>query len=65
MDNLHFGQVFHLPTIFLCSSMVTMIYYYGKGNSSSIILVHLVFFVGYCNFFWEKACRTLGINRLL
>jgi len=63
-DNLQFGKAFYLPTVFLCSSFSYMIIYYGK-DGQGMIIVHFVFMLAYLNFFWNKACRQLGLNQLL
>ena len=55
-QNLHFGKVFHLPAVFLISLFAT--------NTATVgtLVVQFLFLIAFVNFFWEKACRTLGIN---
>lgn len=60
-DNLHFGKVINLPAIFICCQL-SYLYYYNKAK---LMLVHFIFLVSFTVFFFEKACRTLGINSLL
>lgn len=61
LENLNFGKVFHLPMFLWCSALATMTFY--KFNAG-FLFVHIVFLFAYFSFFWEKAKRTLGINRL-
>ena len=63
LETLNFGKVFYLPTFFVtfCLSEAT---FSKEKSAGGILFVHLIFLISYCHFFWEKACRTLGINQL-
>ena len=60
LDNLAFGKVFFLPTIYVFSILGMVIGYNKMSNTS--LLVGTVFLAAYANFFWDKACRKLGLN---
>ena len=62
LENLNFGKVFHLPAFLICHSLATFAF---SKTDFGMFLVHSIFLFAYFNFFWEKAKRTLGINRIL
>lgn len=55
--------MFYLPTLFIVFSLTNAVF--AKNSNSGIIFVHLIFLIAYAHFFWEKACRSLGINQIL
>jgi len=60
---LNFGKVFFLPTFFVtfCLSEAA----FDKNSAAGgLLFVHFIFLISYCHFFWEKGCRTLGLNQL-
>ena len=63
LETLNFGKVFYLPTLFIVFSLTNAVF--AKNNHSGIIFVHLIFLLAYAHFFYEKACRSLGINQIL
>jgi hypothetical protein len=63
LETLNFGKVFYLPTLFIVFSLTNAVF--AKNANSGIIFVHLIFLIAYAHFFWEKACRSLGINQIL
>lgn len=60
LDNLAFGKVFYLPTVYVLSLLGSVIGFNKIRNTS--LMLATVFLAAYANFFWDKACRKLGIN---
>lgn len=63
LETLNFGKVFYLPTFFIVFSLTNAVF--AKKQNNGIIFVHLIFLIAFAHFFYEKACRTLGINQIM
>lgn len=63
LDNLVFGKAFYLPMHFFVLTFVS--YFIGGKFVPGLFVVNLIFLAAYTNFFWDKAMRTLGINRVI
>lgn len=60
---MNFGKVFYLPTFFIVFSLTNAVF--AKQKINGLIFVHLVFLMAFAHFFYEKGCRSLGINQLM
>ena len=62
LETLNFGKVFYLPTFFLTFSLTMTVFSKDQRHTGGLLFCHFIFLIAYFNCFWEKGCRTLGIN---
>jgi hypothetical protein len=65
LETLNFGKVFFLPAFFFAFSLTMTLFSKDHRHNFGLLFCHFIFLIAYMNFFWEKGCRTLGINQLL
>ena len=62
METLNLGKVLFLPNLFIAMGLKSVVT--GKGRNGEWF-IQLLFLGSFIYFYYEKACRTLGINNLL